>query len=382
MRNARPVWAEISRSSLLDNFRYLRSLAEPAELLAVVKANAYGHGTVECSRVLAKDGARWLGVTSVDEGIAVRAVCPEIEILAMGGLWSGEADLALAHCLTPVVWEASHLGEAARPGAPLAVHLEIDTGMSRQGVQMAALPALLDKLASLPCLRLDGVLTHFHSPEMLDSPATGEQFARFAAAIETIHARGLRPRWIHAGNSTSLLHPGPDSLVKLAESFGAKAMLRPGLALYGYAPRYSGGETLEFGRELKPVLAWKARVASLRSVEPGETAGYCATFRATRPTRLALLPVGYADGLSRMLSSRGAVLLRGKHAPIAGRISMDLTILDVTDIPGVVIGDEAVLIGSQGAESITAYDQADLAATIPYEILCNINLRVPRVMVD
>lgn len=382
MSNARPVWAEISRSSLLDNFRHLRSLAAPAELLAVVKANAYGHDAAECSRALAEEGARWLGVTSVEEGIAVRAACPEIEILAMGGLWPGEADAALAHRLTPAVWEPSHLEEAARPGQALPVHLEIDTGMSRQGVQPSTLPALLDKLASLPWLRLDGVLTHFHSPEMLNSRAAGEQFTRFAAAIQTIHARGLHPRWIHAGNSTSLLHPGPATLVKLAQTYGAKAMLRPGLALYGYAPRYTGGPGPDVRGKLKPVLAWKTRIASLRTIEPGETAGYCATFRATRRTRLALLPVGYADGLNRMLSNRGAALVWAKRAPIAGRISMDLTILDVTDIPGVEIGDEAVLIGSQGTETISAYDQADLASTIPYEILCNINARVPRVMVD
>ena len=382
MSNARPVWTEVSRSSLIHNFRQLRSLAAPAELLAVVKANAYGHGAVACSRVLAEGGARWLGVTGVDEGIAVRAACPEIEILAMGGLWPGEADLALAHRLTPVVWEPSHLDEAARPGQALALHLEIDTGMSRQGVQHSALPALLDKLASLPCLHLDGVLTHFHSPEFLNSPATGQQFARFAAALKTIHERGLRPRWIHAGNSTSLIHPGPAALVKLAETYGAKAMLRPGLALYGYAPRFIGDAEPDIAAKLKPVLAWKARIGSLRTIEPGETAGYCATFRATRPTRLALLPVGYADGLNRMLSNYGAALVRNQRAPIAGRISMELTIVDVTDIPGVEIGDETVLIGSQGAEIITAYDQADLATTIPYEILCNINARVPRVMVD
>ncbi|MFZ0663424.1 MAG: alanine racemase [Acidobacteriaceae bacterium] len=380
--NGRPVWAEVSRSKLLDNFRLLHSLAAPAELLAVVKANAYGHGTVACSRALAASGARWLGVTSVEEGVAVRAACPEVGILAMGGLWPGEADAALAHGLTPVVWEAAHVEEAARPGVALAVHLEIDTGMSRQGVQAAELPRLLDKLKKLPWLRVDGVLTHFHSPEMLDSLATKEQFAKFATAMDMIYGHGLRPRWIHAGNSTSLLCPGPDALVKLAEKYGAKAMLRPGLALYGYAPRWTGGAGPDFADKLRPVLEWKSRVTSLHAIEPGETAGYCATFRAERRTRLALLPVGYADGLSRMLSNRGAVLVRGHRAPIAGRVSMDLTIVDVTDVPGVSIGDEAVLIGVQGAESISAYDQADIAGTIPYEIVCNINARVPRVLVD
>lgn len=378
----RPVWAEISRSKLLHNFHFLRESAAPAELLSVVKANGYGHGTVACSRALAAGGAHWLGVTSIEEGIAVRMACPEAEILAMGGLWPNEADAALAHHLTPIVWEPAHLEEAARPNQQLAVHMEIDTGMSRQGVQLKALPALLDRLQATPWLRLDGVLTHFHSPEVLDSPATAEQLACFATAVDTIFARGLRPRWLHAGNSTSLLFPGSRKLVELAAKYGTKAMLRPGLALYGYAPRFIGGEGPDLTAQLQPVLTWKSRVASLRTIEPGETAGYDATFRATRQSRLALLPVGYADGLSRALSNRGAVLIHGRRAPIAGIVSMDLTIVDVTDIPGVEIGDEAVLIGSQGDRSITAYDQADLAGTIPYEILCNINARVPRVMVE
>jgi alanine racemase len=380
--NVRPVWAEISRSNLLHNFRLLRSLAAPADLLTVVKANAYGHGAVVCAQALASEGAKWLGVTTVEEGVAVRTACPDPEILAMVGLWTGEADTALAHRITPVVWEMVHLEEVARLGKPISVHLEIDTGMSRQGVRLAQLPALLDKLQSLPLVRLDGVLTHFHSPEILDSPANREQFALFVTAIDIISTHGLRPRWIHAGNSASAFDPGTSRLIDLARRHDAKAILRPGLALYGYAPRFQGGAEPALTDELEPVLAWKCRVASLRTIAPGETAGYCATFRATRTTRLALLPVGYADGLNRLMSNRGAALLRGKRAPIAGRVSMDLTIIDVTDIPGVAIGDEAVLIGTQGAQSITAYDHADLAGTIPYEILCNINARVPRLMVD
>jgi len=380
--NVRPVWAEISRSKLLHNFHLLRSLAGSAELLAVVKANAYGHGVVACSQALAEGGVKWLGVTDVSEGVTVREACPEAEILAMVGLWPGEAEAAIEHRITPVVWEAFHLDEAARPGHPFALHLEIDTGMSRQGVQPAELPMLLDKLQALPDLRLDGVLTHFHSPEMLDSPATQEQFAQFVTTVDTIHERGLWPKWIHAGNSASLLNGGTGALVKMAEKYGVKAMLRPGLALYGYAPRFTGGAAPAIAGELKPVLAWKTRIASLRTIGPRETAGYCATFHAMRRTRLALLPLGYADGLNRLLSNRGEVLVRGKRAPIAGRISMDLTTVDVTDVHSVEVGDEVVLIGAQGAERITAYDHADIAGTIPYEILCNINARVPRVMVD
>jgi alanine racemase len=380
--NARPVWAEISRSNLLHNFRSLRTVAAPAALVAVVKSDAYGHGAVACSQVLTREHEEWLGVTSVDEGIAVRAACPGIDILAMGGLWPGEAEAALAHRLTPVVWEPFHLEEAARIGRPISVHLEIDTGMSRQGVRLDALPGLIDKLLGLPSLKLDGICTHFHSPEILDSPANEEQLKRFVTAVDTIVSRGLCPRWIHTGNSASLLNQFSRALTDLAQKSGAKGLLRPGLALYGYAPRFEGGSPPAFDHNLKPVLRWKSRVTSLRTIQPGETAGYCATFRATRPTTLALLPVGYADGLNRLLSNRGAVLIRGKRAPIAGRVSMDLTIVDVTEIPGVEIGDEAVLIGTQGVETITAYDHADLAGTIPYEILCNINVRVPRIMVD
>ncbi|HUY81764.1 MAG TPA: alanine racemase [Acidobacteriaceae bacterium] len=383
----RPVWAEISRSKLLHNFDLLRRLATAAELLAVVKADAYGHGTVACSQLLAASGAKWLGVTDMAEGVRVRAACAEagadeVAILAMGGLWPGEAEAALTHGITPVVWEKVHLEEAAGVGRPMAVHLEIDTGMSRQGVRMEELPAFLDKLQETPQLRLDGVMTHFHSPETLDGPATAGQFSRFVTAMDTICGRGLKPRWVHAGNSATLLAPGAEALAKLAEKHGATAMIRPGLALYGYAPRFTGGAQPKFGEDLKPVLAWKTRVASLRTIAKGETAGYCATFRAERTTRLALLPVGYADGLNRLLSNRGAVLVGGHRAPIAGRISMDLTSVDVTDVPGVAMGDEVVLIGEQGSEAVPAYEQADLVGTIPYEILCNINARVARVMVD
>lgn len=380
--STRPVWAEISRSNLLHNFRLLRDLAAPADMLAVVKANAYGHGAVACARLLADSGANWLGVTDAAEGAAVRAACPDAQILVMVGLWPGEADAALKHRLTPVVWQQEHLEEAARPGTAMAVHLEIDTGMSRQGVRLENLSSLLDRFDALPLLRLEGVMTHLHSPEIRESAATAEQIARFATALETIASRGLRPRWIHAGNSASLLEPGARALTELAAKHGAKAMLRPGLALYGYASRFTGGAQPRTAAELKPVLAWKSQVSSLRWIEAGDTAGYCATFHAKRRTRLALLPAGYADGLNRLLSNKGLVLVRGQHAQIAGRVSMDMTTVDVTDIPKVEVGDEVVLIGTQGAEIITAYEHADHIGTIPYEILCNINARVPRAMVD
>jgi len=402
----RPIWAEISRSRLLENYRLLRRLVGEAELLAIIKANGYGHDAVACAQVLASENPHaWLGVTGVEEGAAVRSVAPQALIVVMGSVWKGEADAAIEHCLTPVVWELSQiesLQTATRTlglsAGAIPVHLEIDTGMSRQGVRLDALPALLDLLTASPALRVEAVTTHLHTSEALDGQANSEQLAKFVTALDTITARGPAPEWIHAGNSATVLSQGgAANLARIAAGYKAKAMLRPGLALYGYSPRFSsaglslsgfsstgfsGTEPLATAHLLQPVLSWKTRIVSLRTIGRGETAGYCATFRATQRTRIALLPVGYADGLNRLLSNRGRVLLRGQRAPIAGRISMDLTTIDVTDIPGVEIGDEVVLIGEQARERITAYDHADLVDTIPYEILCNIAARVPRVMKD
>ncbi len=415
----RPVWAEVSRSRLLHNYRTLRALAGDAiSLAAIVKGNAYGHGATLCSPWLAAEGAEWLGVTTVEEGVAVRAVCPQPRIYVMGSFWRGEAAILLQHRLTPSVWEPYHLEElaaaarrASLPPQSVPIHLEIDTGMSRQGIACSGLPDLLTLLKSVPTLRLEAVMTHFHSPDELNSPATRDQIQQFATAIDTVAAAGFHPQILHAGNSTSLITGyGLHTLRDLAARHNARFMLRAGLALYGYAPAVSppaahAKEELSFRPQprsgeaeepagspsaphLQPVLSLKSRIVSLRTIAPGDTAGYNATFRATRPTRLALLPIGYADGLSRLLSNRGHVLIRGQRAPIAGRVSMDQTIVDVTDIPSATIGDEAVLIGEQpSAETgsilrITAADLADLCQTIPWEILTSIAARVARVPAD
>lgn len=384
----RPTWAEISRSRLLKNYSLLRDLAGDADLLAIVKANAYTHGVRECAVVLAAQGAPWLGVTCLNEGVAVREVCPTVPVLVMGGVWAGEAQTAIVQQLTPVIWEPVHIdwlaGAAGDAGIDsVAVHLEIDTGMSRQGVRLDELLPLLERICAAKRLRVEGVMTHLHSPEAREDKSSTEQFMRFATALDQMAMRGFHPRWVHAGNSATLLvKEEVCTLSKLAQRYGARAMLRPGLALYGYAPQFTGIQTPDAANALQPVLAWKTRVVSLRTIQPGETAGYSATFRAERETRLALLPVGYADGLNRLLSNHGSVLVRGRRAPIAGRISMDLTTVDVTDIPGVELGDEVVLIGEQSEERITANEHAKIIGTISYEVLCNINPRVPRGMVD
>jgi len=234
-------------------------------------------------------------------------------------------------------------------------------------------------------LRLEGVMTHFCAPEHMSSFHPNPQLASLADALQIILARGLRPRWLHAGNSSSLV-AGPDrqQLLDMAANAGVRLMLRPGLGLYGYLDRLTQDNISWDGEtpDVLPVLAWKTRLTSLSTLQVGESTGYGRTFTAERTTRLALLPVGYADGLNRLLSNRGHVLIREQKAPIAGRVSMDQTVVDVTDIPGAAIGDEAVLLGDQGDVSVTAWDLADLTGTIPWEVLCAIGARVPRVMVE
>jgi alanine racemase len=377
----RPVWAEISRNHLLSNYKKLRRHAGThAELMVVVKANAYGHDALVCAPLLAGAGTPWLGVTSTTEGIAVRSVCPQTRILLMSGIFQGEA----------VVWEAWHLDlleqAAAAQGMPpasLAVHLEVDTGMSRQGVQVGQIAALLDRFHAGSSLRLESLMTHFASPEVISTVRPNPQLVRLEKAVQLVRDHGLRPEWLHAGNSSTVL-AGPDrtTLKAIASRAGARLMLRPGLALYGYVDRITQ-DGLSWPREedFAPVLSWKTQVTSLRTLQAGDSVGYDATFTAARETRVALLPVGYADGLSRLLSNRGWVLIRGKEAPLVGRVSMDQTVVDVSDIPEVAVGDEAVLLGRQGDRSLDAWDLADLTGTVPWEVLCAIGPRVPRLLV-
>lgn len=402
-QHTRPVWAEISAHHLRENYRRLQAAAGPGvDVLAVVKANAYGHGATGCAPVLAAAGASWLGVTGVEEGIAVRralAILPQgmvPRILVMCGLWIGEAEACLQHALTPVVWEPYHFdllqAEAKRlafPPATIALHLEIDTGMSRQGIAPGEpLAHLLQHLQATPALHLEGVLTHFASAEVIDDPQNQRQRASFERALRQISSTGLHPPLIHVGNTS-----GVDSnavaqwLPHLAREHSAQALTRAGLALYGYAlPLFQGAqEPVSHLTGIVPILDWKTRIVSLRDIDRGETVGYNATYIAPRPMRLALLPVGYADGFRRALSSTSAaqgsaVLLHGRRAPIVGRVSMDLSIVDVTGIPEASIGDEAVLLGRDGTEVISAAEHARFAGTNIYEILCGISDRVPRII--
>jgi alanine racemase len=316
----------------------------------------------------------------------------------MRGLMRDEADPLIDSQLLPTVWEQQQLAwlaDAARKRdlalGSVPIHLEIDSGMSRQGVALADLPPLLDKLHKLPALRLSSVYTHFASADMLDAEQNQLQRAAFRKALAQIFAAGYHPQWIHAGNSSTLLAEQHRFHDILPAKLGAKTLIRPGIALYGYAPKFSGSESPaaeEARAHLQPVLAWKTEIASTRSVAPGTAVGYNATFVAPTAMRLALLPIGYADGLNRKLSSTNAspgghVLIHGVPAAIVGRVSMDLTVVDITHIPDAAAGDEVVILGEQNVgehvERITADDHARWVGTISYEILCAIATRVPRI---
>jgi alanine racemase len=393
--STRPCWVEIRTRALEHNYRFLTGLTAPdAELLAIVKANAYGHSLSLCAPAAVRAGARWLGVTSVEEGVAARAICPEARILVIGGNFPGQAPDVVRHQLTTVVWETWQLDElecAARNAGlrqgTLPVHLEINTGMSRQGADAHGLADLLQRFAHSP-LALQGVMTHLFAADEADGRVTKEQLSQTNAMLHQVNAAGLDPEWLNVGNSAALLAGQASAIAELAARHGMKALMRPGLALYGLVPDYGPAfdlpepSTLAAARRLlQPVLAWKSRVVGVRSVSAGAVVGYNGTFVATEPMRLALVAAGYADGLDRRLGNRFSLLVRGRRAPLVGRISMDQAVLDVTEIPNVATGDDVILLGTQESETITAFDHAAVAQTIPWEVFTRIGERVPRIPV-
>lgn len=372
----RPTWAEVSLDALRQNFRAVAKRAGAGvTVCAVVKADAYGHGAIECSRALEAEGAKWLGVTSLDEAIPLRDIGIEARILLMTGFWRGEENEIVRLRLTPTVWEPWQVesleSAAARLGLCHAVHLKVDTGMGRLGVSLDELPAVLNAFNSVPHVLLEGVSTHLASSEIMDAPSVAEQSQRFAEAQRVIREAGFNPQFVHMANTSALISHRETG-----------NMVRPGVALYGYylpfqrAGREVSGGTLRL--PVKPILTWKTRILSMRNFAPNQPLGYGGTYVTKAPAHVAVLPVGYADGYNRQLSNRGRVIVRDHYAPIVGSISMDLTLVDVTGIPGVTVGDEVVLLGAMDGLSVDALEHARLANSSPYEILCNISKRVPR----
>jgi alanine racemase len=371
----RPTRAEIDLGALTRNLQTLHTAAPGVDVLAVVKADAYGHGAVPVSLALEAAGVRFLGVALVEEGLALRRAGVKGDILVLGGAYEGGWELMLAHGMIPVVFRPEHLtaldAAAAARERTARAHLKVDTGMGRLGVLPPDVPAFLEAARSCPRLSLEGLCSHFANADLADAALTQQQISRFRTALGQMRAAGFEPRWRHLSNSAGLL--------ALPEARDGLEMnvARPGLALYGLQP----APWLRPPRVLEPVLSWKTSVVHLKTVPAGTPISYGSTWTAPRPSRIATLPVGYADGWSRLLSNRGAVLVRGRRAPIVGRVCMDLCMVDVTDLPRVELGDEVVLIGRQGTEVQDAHQLAALESTIAYDVLCAIGARVPRVVV-
>ena len=364
MHPGRPLWAEIDLEALDHNIRQIQRRVGSAQIMAVVKANAYGHGAVGVARGALAAGATHLGVACVDEGVQLRRAGIDAPVVLLGYLAPWEAARAVRHELTPSVTteETSQaLAKAcAQNGVELDVHLKIDTGMGRFGLSPEEAPGFARFLQTLPGLNITGVYTHYATADEADKSFTQRQFRTFMAVVDQLPGPLLR----HVANSAAV--------ADLPEM--ALDMVRPGIALYGCYPSQHVGRELD----LQPVLALKSYVDRVHTLAVGETVSYGRTWTAKRDSRVALIPCGYADGLPRLASNKGAVLVRGQRAPIVGRICMDQHVVDVTDIPGVSVHDEAVIIGRQGEERISVEEVAAHADTISYEVLCGISARVPR----
>jgi alanine racemase len=374
----RPTWAEIDLNSLAANFNQIKKRVSPAaRVMAVVKANAYGHGAVECSRRLANEGADWFGVALPEEGIELRDSGISQPVLCLGGFWPGQAALCIQQRLTPVVYRLDmiqSLDEAAsNAGAVADVHVKVDTGMGRLGVRFDQLSEFVAALEQFRNVRIDGLMSHLAAAD--DSacqPLTHDQIHRFEEAVVAFRDQGYRPTYLHLANSAGIFGH--------REAWGN--MVRPGGVLYGLWRDVLPASTSE--AELLPVMSLHSRISLLKWVPAGETIGYGCTFEASRRSLIATLPIGYHDGYMRGLSNRAHVIVRGMYAPVVGRVSMDLTLVDVTGVSGVELDDQVTLLGldRQGSElQITAEDLARISGTLSYEVTCGVAERVPRVYV-
>jgi alanine racemase len=368
----RPTTARVELAALTHNYREAERLAGGRNILAVVKAQAYGHGAVRIARHLVGLGAHTLGVALVEEGRELREAGITAPILVMGALFPGQAEALVRWDLTPAVFTpalADALAQAAQAaGKSVSVHVKIDTGMGRIGITPEAAPPFIEALTRRNVLRVEGIMTHFADADLRDKQFASRQMDRFDALLADLAGRGISVPLRHAANSAAVLD----------FSRALFTMVRPGLMLYGYCPLEPGADI----PDLRPALSLVTQIAYLKKASPGTPVSYGRTFVTKRESLIATIPIGYADGYSRALSNRGEALVRGRRVPVAGRVCMDMTMLDVTDVPGVSEGDDVVLIGTQRNERITADDIAATTGTISYEVLCGISGRVPRVYVE
>jgi alanine racemase len=360
----RPCWAEIDLDALAHNVRALARRAAPTRLMAVVKANAYGHGAVACGRAALEAGASQLAVVCVDEGEELRHAGIDAPIVVLGNTPASDVERVVALALQPAAGDAAFVDAlsraAAARGATVPLHLELETGLNRHGLPPDALVSLAERARALPGLLVQGLFTHFAAAEEGDQRFTRRQF-------EVLRATSARLPWIPTRHCSA-------SASTLLDPEMALDLVRPGLSMYGYRPApWVGTED-----DLQPVMALRSRVARLLEIAPGETVGYGRTWAASRRSRIALVMCGYGDGYRRGLGNRANVLVRGRRAPVVGRVAMDMCMADVTAIPDVAPGDVVTLLGRDGAERVDADELATLADTISWEVLTAITARVPR----
>lgn len=366
----------VSRSQIALNYRAVRSVVGPGvEVAGVVKADAYGHGALEVSRVLAGEGARWLAVSSVDEGVALRGGgIHGLRILVMGGFLPYEADALVEFDLTPALHSLAQVREldaAARSaGRPLGYHLKIDSGMGRLGTRETP-TEILAAIRETPSARLEGLMTHFASAADYTSPQTDQQLACFHAILEALRQGGVEPPWVHTSSTNAIAYGRVPAWHN---------MVRAGHALYGYVSPARGEGPCPL-LHVTPALTWKARLLAVKDIPEGALVGYGGTFRAPHPMRIGVLGAGYADGIFHRLSNRGKVIADGKLTPILGTISMDLTTIDLSHTTRLAPGDEVTLLGSEGEARLDAQQIARVAGTISYNILSSISARVRRVYI-
>jgi len=372
MSCCRPTRVEIDLAALRHNFLEVRNQVGPAcEILAVVKADAYGHGVAGVAPALAAAGAEQFAVALAQEGVELRRLGLRQPIVVMGGVFAGEEEEVLAFDLTPVVYDletARRLDGAARAaGRTISYHLKVDTGMGRLGFPAAAVPETLPRLAELTGLQMVGVMSHYALADEPERTFTGEQWMVFRRVEAQLAAAGFTPAYRHIANSAAIY----------SRELEGCNLVRPGISLYGglTGPAFEG----RVGQ--RPVMRLVSAVAQLKEVPAGTGISYGHRFVAKRPSRLAAVPIGYADGYNRLLSNRGEVLINGRRAPVAGTVCMDWILVDVTDLADVQVGTEVTLLGPDGADAITAAEWAEKIGTITYEVFCQISKRVPRVFV-
>ncbi|MGZ8867442.1 MAG: alanine racemase [Thermoanaerobaculia bacterium] len=365
----RPTWAEIDSAAFGRNLEAVAKRLPPgSRVIAVMKADAYGHGAAQLSKQCTPDRLAMIAVFMLEEALELRRAGVTIPILILGPMTEAQVRVAAENAMEIGVPGPEELEAVARVAKDrdVAVHLKIDSGMGRMGSVESELPRVVELVRSAPRMKVAALYTHFADSGDPDDPFTDEQSRRFDTLVKALAAAGVTAPLRHRANSAAAMR----GLVKPGE------YVRVGLTLYGAEPLDAGESRLE------PVMRWRTEIVRLKHLPAGHPVGYGMTFRTERPTRLATLPAGYADGYSRLLSNKGDVLIRGRRAPVVGRVSMDLLTVDVTDIPGAALGDEVVLLGRQGDEEVSVEELAAKIGTISYEVLCGVSARVPRVYRD